>query len=134
MLDDDPEFLNRFDATVAKRILKLMTDLGLTCLLCFVMGAMACGQTEKVPMQLGNAQTDEYLPLLLGRQVALVGNHTSMVGDVHLVDITTEGVVQVRFEGECLRCPSRDMTLRSGIETTLCNRLQDITGVEEVQN
>ena len=55
-------------------------------------------------------------------------------GDVHLVDITTEGVVQVRFEGECLRCPSRDMTLRSGIETTLCNRLQDITGVEEVQN
>ena len=55
-------------------------------------------------------------------------------GDVHLVDITTEGVVQVRFEGECLRCPSRDMTLRSGIETTLRNRLQNITGVEEVQN
>ena len=55
-------------------------------------------------------------------------------GDVHLVDITTEGVVQVRFEGECLRCPSRDMTLRSGIETTLRNRLQNITRVEEVQN
>ncbi len=55
-------------------------------------------------------------------------------GDVHLVDITTEGVVQVRFEGECLRCPSRDMTLRSGIETTIRNRLQNITGVEEVQN
>ena len=55
-------------------------------------------------------------------------------GDVHLVNITTEGVVQVRFEGECLRCPSRDMTLRSGIESTLRNRLQDITGVEEVQN
>ena len=29
---------------------------------------MACGQTEKVSVQLGNAQTDEYLPLLLGRQ------------------------------------------------------------------
>jgi len=55
-------------------------------------------------------------------------------GDVHFVNITTEGVVQVRFEGECLRCPSRDMTLRSGIETTLRNRLQNITGVEEVQN
>ena len=55
-------------------------------------------------------------------------------GNVHLVNITTEGVVQVRFEGECLRCPSRDMTLRSGIETTLRNRLQNITGVEEVQN
>ena len=55
-------------------------------------------------------------------------------GNVHLVDITAEGVVQVRFEGECLRCPSRDMTLRSGIETTLRNRLQNITGVEEVQN
>ena len=106
MLDDDPEFLNRFDtmlpgkrrnamhqiaaaktdATVAKRILKLMTDLGLTCLLCFVMVLMACGQTENVSVQLGNAQTDEYLPLLLGRRVALVGNHTSAVGDVHLVD------------------------------------------------
>ena len=55
-------------------------------------------------------------------------------GNVHLVDITTEGVVQVRFEGECLRCPSRDMTLRSGIETTLRTRLENITGVEEVQN
>ena len=55
-------------------------------------------------------------------------------GNVHLVDITAEGVVQVRFEGECLRCPSRDMTLRSGIETTLRNRLHNITGVEEVQN
>ena len=55
-------------------------------------------------------------------------------GNVHLVNITTEGVVQVRFEGECLRCPSRDMTLRSGIETTIRNRLQNITGVEEVQN
>ena len=55
-------------------------------------------------------------------------------GNVHLVDITTEGVVQVRFEGECLRCPSRDMTLRSGIETTLRNRLENITGVEEVHN
>ncbi len=55
-------------------------------------------------------------------------------GDVHLVDITTDGVVQVRFEGECLRCPSRDMTLRSGIETTLRNRLESITGVEEVNN
>ena len=55
-------------------------------------------------------------------------------GNVHLVDITTEGVVQVRFEGECLRCPSRDMTLWSGIETTLRNRLENITGVEEVQN
>ena len=106
MLDDDPEFLNRFDtmlpgkrrnamhqiasaktdATVAKRILKLMTDLGLTCLLCFVMVLMACGQTENVSVQLGNAQTNEYLPLLLGRRVALVGNHTSVVEDVHLVD------------------------------------------------
>ena len=55
-------------------------------------------------------------------------------GNVHLVNITTEGVVQVWIEGECLRCPSRDMTLRSGIETTLRNRLQTITGVEEVQN
>ena len=61
MLDDDPEFLNRFDtmppgkrgnavhqiasaktdATVAKGILKLITDFGLTCLLCFLMGVMA---------------------------------------------------------------------------------------------
>ena len=60
------------------------------------------------------------------------------IGDrVSFIATTVQGqarAVQVRFEGECLRCPSRDMTLRSGIETTLCNRLQDITGVEEVQN
>lgn len=34
----------------------------------------------------GAALMDEYLPLLQGKRVAVCGNHTSMVGNAHLVD------------------------------------------------
>lgn len=37
-------------------------------------------------MRVGAEQTAQYLPLLRGKRVAVVGNHTSMVGPKHLVD------------------------------------------------
>ena len=41
------------------------------------------GNSEIIP---GAWQTEKYFPLLEGKAIALVGNHSSLVGDVHLVD------------------------------------------------
>ena len=112
MFDDDPAFLARFDAmlpgkrrnalhhiasaktdaTIAKCILKLMNELGLMWTAALLLSATlsACGQqpTSLVGknMRLGNAQTEAYLPTLMNKHVAVVGNHTSVVDGVHLVD------------------------------------------------
>src|SRR5690554_83382 len=45
----------------------------------------------------GADQLEEYLPLLKGKKVGLMGNQTSVVGDEHLVDVLLENKVDVRF-------------------------------------
>ncbi len=45
--------------------------------------SMTGGDREVIP---GAWQTEEYFPALRGKRVAVAGNHTSMVRDVHLVD------------------------------------------------
>ncbi|MCX7744274.1 MAG: DUF1343 domain-containing protein [Flavobacteriales bacterium] len=43
----------------------------------------------------GAQRTDVYLPLLAGKRVAVAGNHTSMIGNTHLVDSLLTLKVQV---------------------------------------
>lgn len=50
-------------------------------------------------------------------------------GDIELVDVTAEGVVQVRFHGACHGCPSANMTLQMGIERNLRERVPEVTQV-----
>lgn len=50
-------------------------------------------------------------------------------GDVELVNVTDDGVVQVRLQGACGTCPSSTMTLKMGIEEQI---KQQIPGVTEV--
>jgi Fe-S cluster biogenesis protein NfuA len=50
-------------------------------------------------------------------------------GDVELVDITEDGVVQLRLQWACGTCPSSTYTLKMGIEEQL---KQYIPGVKEV--
>jgi Fe-S cluster biogenesis protein NfuA len=50
-------------------------------------------------------------------------------GDVELMDITPEGVVNVRLQGACGTCPSSTYTLKMGIEEQL---KQYVPGVTEV--
>jgi len=50
-------------------------------------------------------------------------------GDVELVDITPDGVVNVRLQGACGTCPSSTYTLKMGIEEQL---KQYVPGVKEV--
>ena len=50
-------------------------------------------------------------------------------GDIELVDVSTDGVVQIRFHGACHGCPSSTMTLQMGIERNLREKVPEITAV-----
>lgn len=51
-------------------------------------------------------------------------------GDLELVNITPEGVVQIRLHGACVGCPSSSMTLKVGIERNLRNHVPEVRSVE----
>ena len=53
-------------------------------------------------------------------------------GGVELVDITPEGVVQVRLQGACKGCPMSQMTLKSGIERIVLKEVPEVQSVEAV--
>ena len=54
-------------------------------------------------------------------------------GDIELVDVKDDGVVQIRFHGACHGCPSSTMTLQMGIERNLREKIPEITAVIPVQ-
>jgi Fe-S cluster biogenesis protein NfuA len=51
-------------------------------------------------------------------------------GDCELIDVTPEGVVQLKLHGACGSCPSSTYTLKLGIEEQL---KQHVPGIVEVQ-
>jgi Fe-S cluster biogenesis protein NfuA len=53
-------------------------------------------------------------------------------GDIELVDVSTDGVVQIRFHGACHGCPSSTMTLQDGITRNLREKVPEITAVVPV--
>ena len=53
-------------------------------------------------------------------------------GDIELVGVDAEGVVQVRFHGACHGCPSSTMTLQHGIERNLREKVPEVTQVVPV--
>ena len=53
-------------------------------------------------------------------------------GDVELVDVAADGVVQVRFHGACHGCPSSTMTLQDGIARNLREKIPEVTAVVPV--
>lgn len=53
-------------------------------------------------------------------------------GDVELVDVTEENVVQVRLMGACHGCPMSMLTLQAGIERVVKARVPEIQGVEAI--
>lgn len=52
-------------------------------------------------------------------------------GDVELVGVD-DGVVKVRLTGACGGCPMATMTLKSGIERFLKDRIPEVRSVEAV--
>lgn len=50
---------------------------------------------QKAKVIVGAESTDEYFPLLTGKRIAVMSNHTGMVGNLHLVDILVEEKLDV---------------------------------------
>ncbi len=53
-------------------------------------------------------------------------------GDIELVKVTDEGIVEVRLTGACVGCPMSQMTLRAGVERALIREVPGIKRVESV--
>lgn len=53
-------------------------------------------------------------------------------GDVELVDVKDDGVVQVRLTGACAGCPMSQMTLKMGVERLLKEEVAGVNRVEAV--
>ena len=54
-------------------------------------------------------------------------------GDVELVNVTDDGIVEVRLTGACVDCPMSQMTLRAGVERALIREIPWIRRVEAVK-
>ena len=54
-------------------------------------------------------------------------------GDVQLVRITDDGIVEVRLLGSCTGCPMSIMTLRAGIERSLMIQHPEVRRVEQIK-
>jgi Fe-S cluster biogenesis protein NfuA len=54
-------------------------------------------------------------------------------GDIELIEVTTDGIVKVKLQGECEKCPLSIMTLRAGIERSLMNQVPGIKRIEAVK-
>jgi Fe-S cluster biogenesis protein NfuA len=53
-------------------------------------------------------------------------------GDVELVNVTEDGIVQVRLQGACSGCPMSQMTLKNGIERVIKQEVPEVNSVEAV--
>jgi len=54
-------------------------------------------------------------------------------GDIELVGITDDNIVQVRLQGHCAGCPGARMTLKGIVEQILQESVPEIKGVEAVE-
>jgi len=53
-------------------------------------------------------------------------------GDVELVNVTDDGIVELKLTGACATCPMSIMTLRAGIERALMREIPEVRRVEAV--
>ncbi len=53
-------------------------------------------------------------------------------GDIELVGVNEEGVVQVKLTGACDSCSISWLTLKGGVERVLKQRVPGVTAVEAV--
>jgi len=53
-------------------------------------------------------------------------------GDVELVEVTDENVVQVRLQGSCRGCPMAQLTIKGHVEAILKDMIPEVEAVEAV--
>ncbi|HTK81320.1 MAG TPA: NifU family protein [Bacteroidota bacterium] len=54
-------------------------------------------------------------------------------GDVELVSVSEEGIVELRLLGTCVICPMSRMTLRAGIERAIMRRAPEVKRIEQIK-
>ncbi len=54
-------------------------------------------------------------------------------GDVELVNVTEDGIVEVRLKGACGTCPMAIITLKQGIENYLKKEVPEVKEVRAVE-
>lgn len=52
-------------------------------------------------------------------------------GEVSLVEIIEENIAVLKFGGGCQGCSAVDVTLKEGVEKTLCTRIPELQGVRD---
>ncbi len=55
-------------------------------------------------------------------------------GDLELVEVTSDGIVRVRFHGACVGCPSSANTLQQGIEKNIREKVPEVSRVVAVED
>ena len=55
-------------------------------------------------------------------------------GNVEVVDVTDEMILQIKWLGNCSSCSMSDMTMKAGIEQTVKGKVPEICGVEAVSD
>ncbi|MEO6039351.1 MAG: NifU family protein [Saprospiraceae bacterium] len=53
-------------------------------------------------------------------------------GDVHLVELTDDMHVKIRWTGMCESCSMSAMTLRAGIQEAIRSKVPEVIGVEAI--
>ena len=51
-------------------------------------------------------------------------------GNVQVLEVSEDGIVKLEMVGACAGCPMATMTLKTGIERILFERLPDLVGVQ----
>ena len=54
-------------------------------------------------------------------------------GDIELVNVRDDGVVEVRLKGACGGCPMAKITLKNGVERVLTAEIPEVKEVIEVE-
>ena len=55
-------------------------------------------------------------------------------GDVELIDITDDYLVQIKWLGSCSTCNMTAMTMQAGITETIKHKVSQIQGVEAIND
>lgn len=82
-----------------------------------------CADTAEITV--GAARTDQYLPLLKDKRVALFSNHTGMVGDKHTLDIMLENGVNVA----CIFSPEHGFRGTADAGEHVSSSVDPVTGI-----
>ena len=101
-------------------------------LMCQMLMLTACAQAPSEPrlpaLRTGAECMERYLPELEGKKVALCGNQTSMVGDVHLVDT----LLSCHINLVKLFCPEHGFRGQAEAGATIASGKDPLTGIPVV--